>query len=144
MINIEYFEELLREKQYKLTLQRKAVLSIFLELPERHLTAEAVYGILSEQQSGIGLATVYRALELFDGLDLLEKSNRGDGCCHYEIKLPRHTLRHHHLICMNCGKICAVESTAVQRALNSIEQKSGYKIIDHQVKLYGYCRDCQD
>ncbi|MFA6074391.1 MAG: Fur family transcriptional regulator [Negativicutes bacterium] len=143
MIDIAFFEGLLREKQYKMTVQRKTVLEIFVDFSERHLSAEDVYGILRERASGIGLATVYRTLELLAELELLEKLDLGDGRNRYEMKPLKRSVRHHHLICMSCGKIREVDSAAIQRALNAIEHESGYSIIDHQVKLYGYCHECR-
>ncbi|MEI6285223.1 MAG: Fur family transcriptional regulator [Bacillota bacterium] len=143
MIDITYFEELLREKQYKFTVQRKTVLGIFVDYSERHLSAEDVYGILRERSSGIGLATVYRTLELLAELELLKKLDLGDGRSRYEIKPYKRAVRQHHLICISCGKINVVDSLAIQRALNAIELDTGYNIIDQQVKMYGYCRDCR-
>lgn len=144
MIDIAYFAELLREKQNKMTTQRKTVLEIFVDYRERHLSAEDVHDLLRERESRIGLATVYRTLELLVELELLKKLDLGDGRSRYEIIPPKRVVRQHQLICINCGKTCEVDSVAIQRALSLVERESGYCIIDQQIKLYGYCSECSE
>ena len=61
---LELLKQRLQRKQYKLTMQRRTVLEILLEHPGEHLSAEDVYGALRDKSSDVGLATVYRTLEL--------------------------------------------------------------------------------
>ena len=143
MIESRYFEELLREKRYKLTTQRKTVLQVFIDCSERHLSAEDVHMLLRERASSVGLATVYRTLDLLAGLELLERMDLGDGRLRYEIKQPRRAIRHHHLICMDCGAVHEVIGSAMDGVLSAIEADTGYVIVDHQMKFYGYCNECR-
>lgn len=76
----------LQERQHKMTPQRQIVLQIFLDHPGRHLSAEDIHGILRDNHSEIGLATVYRSLELLSELGILQKMEFGDGCSRYEVK----------------------------------------------------------
>ena len=75
---------MLQERQHKMTPQRQVVLQIFLDHPGEHLSAEDVHGILRDNKSEIGLATVYRSLELLSELGILQKMEFGDGCSRYE------------------------------------------------------------
>ena len=74
---------LLKEKQLKMTPQRQRILQVFCEHPDSHLSAEDVYQIVRDDASDIGLATVYRTLELLSELDLLSQINFGDGRSRY-------------------------------------------------------------
>lgn len=133
----------LYERGYKMTPQRKQILQIFVEHPE-HLSAEDVYGILREQDSEIGLATVYRALDLLSDLGILVKIDFGDGCARYELNTADPNVHHHHhLICVKCKKVIEVEEDLLDDLEATISQKSGFQILNHEVKFFGYCKDCQ-
>ena len=133
----------LYERGYKMTPQRKQILQIFIEHPE-HLSAEDVYGILREQDSEIGLATVYRALDLLSDLGVLVKIDFGDGCARYELNTADPTVHHHHhLICVKCKKVIEFEDDLLEDLEATISKKSGFQILNHEVKFFGYCKDCQ-
>ena len=133
----------LYERGYKMTPQRKQILQIFVEHPE-HLSAEDVYGILREQDSEIGLATVYRALDLLSDLGVLVKIDFGDGCARYELNTADPTVHHHHhLICVKCKKVIEFEDDLLEDLEATISKKSGFQILNHEVQFFGYCKDCQ-
>ena len=125
----------LQERQHKMTPQRQTVLQIFLDHPGKHLSAEDV---------DIGLATVYRSLELLSELGILQKMEFGDGCSRYEVNTidpTRH--HHHHLICTQCGKVEEFDDDLLENLEHDIEQKTGFQVVDHQVKFFGICKECQ-
>ena len=133
----------LYERGYKMTPQRKEILQIFVEHPE-HLSAEDVYGLLREKDSEIGLATVYRALDLLSKLGILVQIDFGDGCARYELNTADPTVHHHHhLICIKCKKVIEFEEDLLDELEEVISQKSGFQILNHEVKFFGYCKDCQ-
>ena len=133
----------LYERGYKMTPQRKQILQIFVEHPE-HLSAEDVYGILRDRDSEIGLATVYRALDLLSDLGILVKIDFGDGCARYELNTADPNVHHHHhLICVKCRKVIEFEEDLLDKLEATISKKSGFQILNHEVKFFGYCKDCQ-
>ena len=141
---IDDLKERLQQRQNKLTKQRKIVLEIFLENQDKHLSADDVYDLLRNQHSDIGLATVYRSLELLCELEILQKVDFGDGCSRYEIGTSEpDTHQHHHLICQKCGKVTEFSEDMLDELESVVSKKFGFKITDHQVKLIGYCKECQ-
>lgn len=144
-IDMSYLKRKLQERQHKMTPQRQIVLQIFLDHPGEHLSAEDVHGILRDNRTEIGLATVYRSLELLSGLGILQKLEFGDGCSRYEVndKDPK-AHHHHHLICIKCNKVIEFEEDLLDNLENDIAEKSGFKIHDHQVKFFGICKECQE
>jgi Fur family ferric uptake transcriptional regulator len=143
-ITMDDLKQRLKRRRHKLTPQRQTVLQIFLDHPGDHLSAEDVYGILRDQKSDIGLATVYRSLELLSELELLQKQEFGDGCTRYEVNIPNaEGHQHHHLICLDCGKVMEFDDDLLETLEKDIAEKSGFQIIDHQVKFFGYCKECQ-
>ncbi|MHB8171641.1 MAG: Fur family transcriptional regulator [Thermincolia bacterium] len=133
----------LAENEYKVTPQRKIILKAFLDNGDGHLSAEDVYGIVKVQHPEIGLATVYRTLELLAELNILQKMNFGDGRSRFEFSETDAHHHHHHLICVNCGQVTEFDDDLLESLETAISKKSEFKIIDHQLKFYGYCRKCQ-
>lgn len=139
---LEELRKKLKAHGYKMTPQRKEILKIF-EEQEGHMSAEDVYGFLRAQESEIGLATVYRTLELLSALGLLVRVDFGDGCARYELNSgQRH--QHHHLICLQCKKVMEFEEDLLEELEADIALKSGFEIENHEVKFYGYCRECRE
>lgn len=144
--NHEMFKELLKENGLKVTTQRIAILDVLQSRPDTHLTAEEIYECVREQYPDIGLATVYRTILLLSDLHLIDKLNLDDGYVRYEIG-KKHgdagSHHHHHLICLGCGKVFSFEGDMLDSLENKIKEAMGFETIDHEVKLYGYCKECQ-
>lgn len=134
----------LQERQHKMTPQRQTILQIFLDHPGEHLSAEDVHGLLRDKRSEIGLATVYRSLELLSELGILQKIEFGDGCSRYEVNTLDPTQHHHHhLICTKCDKVIEFEEDLLDDLEKDIQAKTGFIVQDHQVKFFGICKECQ-
>ena len=142
--NLNDLRERLSEKNYKLTPQRKEILNIFLEesAEQHHLSAEEIYDILREKNLDYGLATVYRSVELLNELGLLTRVDFGDGRARYELNTAA-PHNHHHLICLKCKKIIEFEEDLLDELEVDISKKSGFEIINHEVKFLGYCAECK-
>lgn len=141
----EYFKKLLKEKGFKVTSQRLVILEALQERPGQHLTAEEIYEVVKEDNPDIGLATIYGTIQLLVDLDMVDKLNLDDGQTRYEIGKLNHgdnIHRHHHLICLNCDKILTFEGDLLDQLEDTIEETMGFKVVDHEVKLYGYCEEC--
>ena len=82
---MEKLKERIKDKKYKLTTQRQIILQTFIEAEEKHLSAEDVYILVKKNNPDIGLATIYRTLDLFTELDLVKRLDFGDGRNRYEL-----------------------------------------------------------
>ena len=136
----------LQNSSYKLTHQRKVGLEVFVDNPGTHLSAEEVHDILKQRSADIGLATVYRSLELLcdKEIGILQKIEFGDGCARYELNLTEpNTHQHHHLICTKCKKVTEFSEDMLDALETDIMKKCGFKVTDHQVKFFGLCEECQ-
>ena len=78
-------KEKIKFKKCKMTSQRQIILRAFVESPIRHMSAEEVFELVKKTAPDIGLATVYRTLDLFTQMDLLKKLDFDDGCSRYEL-----------------------------------------------------------
>jgi Fe2+/Zn2+ uptake regulation proteins len=132
-----------RDRQYKLTSQRQTILQAFLDNPGRHLSAEDVYTIVRRQSPEIGLATVYRTLELFSELEVVRRLEFGDGRQRYELTEASNPHHHHHLICLQCGKVKEFGDDLLETLETAVAKRCDFTVVDHQLKFYGYCQECQ-
>lgn len=136
-------EEKLRAGEYKLTPRREHILRVILENKDKHLSAEEIYNLVKQKAPDVGLATVYRTLELFLDFDIIHSIDFGDGRKRYEFgeqQGERH--HHHHLICTRCGKILEVNEDLLEDLEFRVTQAYEFTIVDHQLKFFGYCKDC--
>ncbi len=131
---------LLKQKNLRLTPQREAVLKILLDCQDKHLTAEDIYDRTRGEYPDIGLATIYRALELFEELGLVSRLEFGDGGRRYEFALGKD---HHHLFCLDCGKIAEFNEDLLEELQETIARESGFLIINHSLRFFGYCHRCK-
>lgn len=140
---INDIRKVLQEDGYKLTPQREATLKILLENKE-HLSAEDIYMLVKDKAPDIGLATVYRTLELLSELRIVHKLNFGDGVARYEITNENEEHHHHHLVCLECGKLEEFEDDLLGDIEEKIEKTKKFTIVDHRLSFFGYCKECND
>lgn len=141
----ERFKALLKSKGLKVTAQRLAVLDVLQQRVDAHLTAEEIFDLVRESHPDIGLATVYRTITLLSDMGIIEKLNLDDGFIRYEIgKSSPGGHRHHHLICLKCGRVFSFEKDFMEPLENEITKLTGFIVVNHEVKLFGYCRDCRE
>lgn len=136
-------KQVLKASGYKLTPQRLAIIKVVKESKGDHLTTEEIYDIVRQDNPEMGLATVYRTLQLLEDLDLISSLNLEDGCTRYEINENDGKHMHHHLICTNCNAVIEVEGDLLDALEEKIEREYEFKITDHKVKFYGLCRQCK-
>jgi Fur family ferric uptake transcriptional regulator len=135
----------IKDKKYKMTSQRQIILKAFVESNAKHLSAEDVYEIVRKANPDIGLATVYRTLDLFTEMDLLKKLDFDEGCNRYELNDREDDGHfHHHLICLGCGKVWECRDDLLETLETILYKRLHFQTVDHQLKVYGYCEECQE
>lgn len=144
-MDLNTVNEKLKKKGYKFTPQRKAILEVVSESFGKHLSSEEIYDLVKIKYPEIGLATVYRTVQLLVELDVLSKLNLDDGFVRYEMNDhdgDQH--HHHHLICSECGRIDEVREDLLESIEAEIERKYEFQIKDHKLKFFGLCKACKD
>ena len=104
------------------------------------LTAQEIFDELRASGRRVGIASVYRILELLTAEGAVQRIDLGSGTARYEPVWPDG--HHHHLVCDSCGKVEAFEDPALETALTRVEKRSGYAVAGHDVVLHGACADC--
>lgn len=144
-MNEEKVMDLLREKGLKVTSQRLMVLNILSAHGDEHLTVEEIYDLAKEESPEIGLATIYRTVQVLLELHVIEKVTFDDGFARYELNGEETGSghRHHHAICTQCGKVYSLETDLLDTLEKQVFESLGFEVTDHEVKLYGLCSACR-
>jgi Fur family ferric uptake transcriptional regulator len=135
---ISLLRDHLAKHQLKLTRQREQILSLFLKV--EHITAEQMYRMLAKKDPHIGLATIYRTLNLFCEAGLAQARHFGTQTQYDNVSHKGH---HDHLICTDCGKIVEFENCDIERLQEEVAKRNGFTIKTHKLELYGLCAHCQ-
>lgn len=121
------------------TRQRTAVLAA-LESVDDFRSAQQLHELLASRGESVGLATVYRTLQLLAEHERVDALRREDGETVYRsCSVPHH---HHHLVCRSCGATVEVEGPTVERWLGTIAGEHGYRDVSHELEIFGTCPDC--
>ncbi len=131
--------ELLRQKGYKITPQRRAVLEA-LDAGCQFPTAQQVLELVREKQPDVSLDTVYRNLTLMVSLGIVHEIFRSAGNA-YEIVEPGH--HHHHLVCTECGKTECIDICPMNKIYEKEAEKRGFLVTGHVFEFYGLCWSCR-
>ena len=117
----------------RMTEQRRVVAQV-LETSNDHPDVEELYFRASKLDPRISIATVYRAVKLFEESGILEKLEFGDGRARYEDADRDH---HDHLIDMQTGEVIEFIDPDIEALQERIAARLGYKLKDHRLELYG-------
>lgn len=139
---IEKLKNNLKEKGYKLTPQRRAIVDMIIRNEGNHLTTEELYDLVKKECPEIGLATVYRTVQLLEEIGVICKLDLNDGCSRYELVHEEENHQHHHLVCTSCGKVIEVQADLLDVLEHEIEGKYNFRITNHSVKFFGVCDQC--
>ena len=102
----------------------------------RPLSADETRELL--HHTGIGLATVYRAVKRGVAEGVLRAVHLGGGGARYEAAGLGH---HHHFECNQCNGVFCVEGCP--RGLSQLVPP-GFELRSHDVVLSGLCRNCKE
>jgi Fur family ferric uptake transcriptional regulator len=105
------------------------------------VTAREIADLLREKGSGVGLASIYRTLDLLDRLRLVQRFEVGEGVARYEPAHPGGD-HHHHIVCDTCGKVEAFEDEGLEQAIHSLSDRVSFGVAAHDVTLHGECPTC--
>jgi Fur family ferric uptake transcriptional regulator len=121
------------------TRQRQVVADALAEL-ETFCSAQEIHALLTERGENVGLATVYRTLQLFAESGNLDALRGDDGETRYRQCSSGH---HHHLVCRACGRTVEVEGPTVERWAERMASEHGYTDVSHTLEIFGTCGDCR-
>lgn len=127
----ELLIDLLEQERCALTVQEMG----------RRLNGRYEQGVTSRP---VGIASVYRGIEVLADLGLVARVEVGDGISRYERVAPEQSEahHHHHFVCDSCGCLVPFDDTALEQAIVALEHRVGFAVSGHEVVLHGACSGC--
>jgi Fur family ferric uptake transcriptional regulator len=105
-------------------------------------TAQEIADELRAGEARVGIASVYRALEVLDRLGLVHRLDVGDGTARYEAAHPGGE-HHHHVVCDRCGRVAQFSDDGLEQAITTLSARLEFAIDQHDVVLRGTCPNCR-
>jgi Fur family transcriptional regulator, ferric uptake regulator len=105
------------------------------------LSAQEIADGLRAQGRGVGIASVYRAIDLLHGMGLVQRVDVGEGGTRYEPLIPGGE-HHHHVVCDSCGRVAAFEDAPLEQAIDRLGRRLGHAVSGHEVVIRGTCPRC--
>ena len=135
------WKDTLQKNGYRITEPRLMVMEI-LSCSTKALTPLDIFEQNLESQSSMGIASVYRTLDMLEDLGLVQKIHQLDGCHAFWPALEGHQ---HLVICKDCGSMMGVPgSEDIHEYIHQIEDSTGFVVDDHWLQLFGNCRECNN
>jgi Fur family ferric uptake transcriptional regulator len=124
---------------YRLTGARRSIAGL-IAARDGPFTAADLFADARAKRLGLGRATIFRTLDVLTDLRAVERIDLPTGEHAYVACEPIH---HHHVVCSSCGASRDVEDAGWRAVLADIERRTGYRIDDHRLELFGVCPDCR-
>lgn len=132
-------QQTLNSSSQRVTAQRTLLLDL-IRRSEGHVDADELYRRARRRYPRISLSTVYRNLQLFKKLGLIEEHHFAEEHHHYEVKPAT---EHQHLLCLNCGKIVEFACPLSQKFKKDIGKQYDFDITGVEVRMTGLCSSCR-
>jgi Fur family transcriptional regulator, ferric uptake regulator len=137
---LDAFRRYLSDRNLPATAQRLAVATVVLDAAD-HVSAEDVAQRVARHGVGVGLATIYRTLDLLVASGLVAQRDFGEGFHRYEPVSPGQV--HQHCICTACGRVMEFSNDRLERMIALLAEEVEFRPHHHHLEVFGLCRDCQ-
>jgi Fur family transcriptional regulator, ferric uptake regulator len=138
---IGHARQTLERDGYRVSGPRSAVVETLADLG-CSVTAKEIADRLHERGQDVGVASIYRTLDLLDRLRLAKRVDAAEGVARYEPVDPSGE-HHHHLVCESCGEVTAFEDRDLEQAIAEVSRRVDYAVDAHDVTLRGECPACR-
>ena len=130
----------LKEKGYRLTPQRMAVLKV-LAASREHPSIESIYEQVQQDFPMTSLATIYKTVAVLKEVGEVSELNFGEDYSRFDAADPH---SHPHLICIRCKRVLDIDITLQAQLEEQVSHTYGYKVLSHRIDFFGLCPDCQE
>ena len=124
---------------YRMTEPRRSLAALIAE-QDGHFTAAELVAAAKQSRPAVGRATVFRTLELLEGIGAVERLDLPTGEHAYVGCEPAH---HHHVVCSRCGRATEIDDSGLRSVVQDVARQTGFRVDDHRLELFGICPDCQ-
>jgi Fur family transcriptional regulator, ferric uptake regulator len=120
------------------TRSQERILTVLKDL-DRGISAQDLYLDLRGREEGLGLATIYRALESLKLEGVIQVRTLASGESLYSTMQEDR----HHMTCLQCGSSITIDHCPVHDLEQQLHRSHQFKIFYHTLEFYGLCSTCQ-
>ena len=131
--------QMLETNGLRMTRSRAAILQVLASSSE-HLKVAEVHRRAKEIDPRVGLASVYRTMDLLARLRLVKHVHVEHRHRHYASITEHHS---HHLVCRRCGLAIEFFDCRAERLARTIARRTDFTIEDHCMEFFGVCGKCR-
>ena len=135
---VDHVLDTLRDRGLRMTPQRQAIVREIMST-SGHISPSDVARRVRERVPGVNPSTIYRTLDLLEGLGILSHAHLESGAEYHH----RAEAQHVHLICSNCGVDYALSIAEAERLKSVISRHSGFRPDLTHFAISGLCVACQ-
>ncbi len=140
--SIDQYMGLLKSRGFRLTNQRRIIVETLLRKLGTHLNARELLDLAQEEDPSIGIATIYRTIELLNSLGMLNMVNLEEGFLRFEV--PDEQM-HFHVFCRSCGKtVHLADEESKMAEVKGWAQSEGFDLLPQTFEMAGLCRECRE
>jgi Fur family ferric uptake transcriptional regulator len=134
--SLTLLQKLLKDSSYSMTAPRKLVCELLWDQEPL-----SMHDLTERSRGKIDRASLYRTVGLFERLGLVRRIYIG---WKYKVELSDvFTHHHHHISCLDCGKIVAItEDTEIEQLIHALSDRYGFTAPSHQLEVTGCCPEC--
>jgi len=124
---------------YRVTEPRRS-LAALISAQDGHFTAAELVEAAGAKRPAVGRATVFRTLEILEGIGAVERLDLPSGEHAYVGCEPAH---HHHVVCSRCGRTSEIDDAGLRPVVREVTRQTGFRVDEHRLELFGICPECQ-
>ena len=138
-VDMPDIDDVLRTNGYRATPQRRTIYTALMMKKYDHPTVAEIHQIAEREDPTISLATVYKALQLFTKIGLINEMGFRDESTRYDGSVEPHI----HLICNKCGKVEDYDGFKLDTVAPDLKRSLNFEVLTHRFEVHGLCADCQ-
>ena len=138
-LNDQYREEL-RRRGFRLTNQRETIIKVLMNNSGKRCSVSDLWELSREEDPSIGIATVYRTVNLLSNLGLLNLIGSEEGFYRFELPDER---THLHVYCRICGRMIHMkDESEKENIIRRWIDEEGFHFIPQSIELPAICDEC--
>ncbi len=142
MMTTELCFQKIRDNRYKLTPKRKAVVQLLVN-NRRYFTIQDIKELLSSSFDKIGIPTLYRILQQFKEIGIVDSVSLDDSkVAYFFCDWGRGD--HHHFICTQCKGVFCLEFCARKQIEKLVKEQLNGTCTAHNLIVEGLCQNCRE
>ena len=138
MVDLVATTSILRERGYRITPQREAILHEVLRT-EGHITPQDVARRVQRRMPAVNASTVYRTLDMLEQAGIVRHAHLERGAEYHRADESRHV----HLTCSNCGEKDDLSLKEAESLEKVIQRHRGFRPDLAHFAISGLCANCQ-